>query len=75
MPQVSTRGPVRVVVLKLKRFLDARGFLSETYDKHHLTKAGIKVDFVQDNLLMSHRPRTLRGLHFQREPVRASQAD
>jgi dTDP-4-dehydrorhamnose 3,5-epimerase len=37
-----------VVVLKPERFLDARGFLSETYNKHDLTKAGIKVDFVQD---------------------------
>ena len=58
-----------VVVLKPKRFLDARGFFSETYNKRDLAEAGIKVDFVQDNLSMSRQSGTLRGgLHFQREP-------
>jgi dTDP-4-dehydrorhamnose 3,5-epimerase len=57
-----------VVVLKPKRFLDTRGFFSETYNKRDLAEAGIKVDFVQDNLSMSRQSGTLRGLHFQREP-------
>jgi len=57
-----------VVVLKPKRFLDARGFFSETYNRRDLAEAGIEVDFVQDNLSMSRQLGTLRGLHFQREP-------
>jgi dTDP-4-dehydrorhamnose 3,5-epimerase len=57
-----------VVVLKPKRFLDARGFFSETYNRRDLAEAGIEVDFVQDNLSMSRQRGTLRGLHFQREP-------
>ena len=57
-----------VLVLKPKRFMDARGFFSETYNRRDLAEAGIEVDFVQDNLSMSRQPGTLRGLHFQREP-------
>jgi dTDP-4-dehydrorhamnose 3,5-epimerase len=57
-----------VVVLKPKRFLDARGFFSESYNRRELAEAGIDVDFVQDNVSMSRQPGTLRGLHFQREP-------
>jgi dTDP-4-dehydrorhamnose 3,5-epimerase len=57
-----------VLLLRPKRFLDARGFFSETYNRRDLAEAGIEVDFVQDNLSMSRQQGTLRGLHFQREP-------
>jgi dTDP-4-dehydrorhamnose 3,5-epimerase len=57
-----------VFVLKPRRFEDWRGFFSESYNKKRLAEAGIAIDFVQDNLSLSEPVRTLRGLHFQREP-------
>ena len=57
-----------VLVLTPKRFHDRRGFFCEAYSKRRLARAGIDVDFVQDNVSMSRPRGTLRGLHFQREP-------
>jgi dTDP-4-dehydrorhamnose 3,5-epimerase len=57
-----------ILILKPKRFVDARGFFSESYNKRTLAQAGIDIAFVQDNLSFSGTPLTLRGLHFQREP-------
>jgi dTDP-4-dehydrorhamnose 3,5-epimerase len=36
------------IIIPAKR-LDRRGFLSETYSKKGLAKAGVELDFVQDN--------------------------
>ena len=57
-----------VMVLEPARFCDARGFLSESYNKRLLAELGIDIDFVQDNVSFSVAPTTLRGLHFQRPP-------
>ena len=58
----------QVLMLKPQRFTDSRGFFSESYNKAVLERAGISVDFVQDNLAYSTSQLTLRGIHFQREP-------
>lgn len=58
-----------VVILKPKRFQDRRGFFCETYSKRRLAEAGLNVDFVQDNISVSKPRGTLRGLHFQKEPL------
>ncbi len=47
---------------------DRRGFFSETYNKQALAKAGIVLDFVQDNHSLSELAGTIRGLHFQEPP-------
>lgn len=52
-----------------RRFADDRGFFAEVYNEHDLALAGIAVRFVQDNLALSLRPGTVRGLHFQRPPA------
>ncbi|MEM7225578.1 MAG: dTDP-4-dehydrorhamnose 3,5-epimerase [Pseudomonadota bacterium] len=57
-----------VVVITPKRFGDARGFFSETYNRAALSTEGIELDFVQDNHSLSADPGTLRGLHFQTPP-------
>lgn len=58
-------GPLLVQV---KRFEDARGFFSETYNARTFAEAGIKSAFVQDNHSLSREKGTVRGLHFQRPP-------
>jgi dTDP-4-dehydrorhamnose 3,5-epimerase len=58
-----------VFMLKPKRFEDARGFFTESYNKRQLAELGIAVEFVQDNLSYSKGRGTLRGLHFQTRPL------
>lgn len=53
-----------VIILEPKVFGDHRGFFLESYQKERYAKAGIDVDFVQDNISFSVR-NTLRGLHYQ----------
>jgi dTDP-4-dehydrorhamnose 3,5-epimerase len=53
-----------VLLVEPRVFDDSRGYFMETYQKERFREAGIKVDFVQDNLSYSWRG-TLRGLHYQ----------
>jgi len=60
-----------VILIKPKVFEDERGFFMETYVKEDFEKAGIKVEFIQENHSKS-KYGVLRGLHFQREPYAQS---
>jgi len=51
------------------RYLDDRGWFSETYHEQRLRDLGITCRFVQDNQSNSKRAGTLRGLHFQLPPA------
>jgi len=57
-----------VLVLTPKRFDDARGFFSETYNERLWREAGIDLRFVQDSHAYSAEPGTVRGLHYQLPP-------
>ena len=57
-----------VLILTPKRFGDARGFFSESWNRRTLAEHGIEMDFVQDNHSMSEAVDTVRGLHFQAPP-------
>jgi dTDP-4-dehydrorhamnose 3,5-epimerase len=57
-----------VLLLTPRRFADDRGFFSETYSLRTLREAGICDAFVQDNMSVSHKAGTVRGLHYQRPP-------
>lgn len=57
-----------VKILRPRRFADARGFFSEVWNRSVLAKAGIALDFVQDNHSLSHAVGTVRGLHYQSPP-------
>jgi dTDP-4-dehydrorhamnose 3,5-epimerase len=57
-----------VMILTPRRFGDARGWFSETWNADVLAKAGISLRFVQDNHSYSAAANTLRGLHYQRPP-------
>jgi len=60
-----------VILIKPKVFEDERGFFMETYVKEDFEKAGINVEFIQENHSKS-KYGVLRGLHFQREPYAQS---
>ena len=55
-------------LLTPKRFRDARGFFVESYNKQTLAAHGLNFDFVQDNVSLSAKSGTIRGLHFQSPP-------
>ena len=57
-----------VLILEPRRFGDARGWFSETWNAATLAAAGLDLAFVQDNQSFSAPRHTLRGLHFQRPP-------
>ena len=58
-----------VLIIEPKVFGDNRGWFTETYSKKALVEAGIEVEFVQDNHSYSAQKGTLRGLHFQMNPM------
>lgn len=57
-----------VVVVEPKVFGDYRGWFMETHNESNFLKAGIDVNFVQDNQSFSAAKGTLRGLHYQLNP-------
>lgn len=57
-----------VLILTPRRFGDARGWFSETWNAASLAEAGLDLAFVQDNHSFSAASGTLRGLHYQRPP-------
>ena len=59
-------GPVLV---RPRRFGDARGWFMESWSREAFAKAGIGVLFVQDNHSLSAERGVLRGLHFQAPPA------
>ncbi len=66
--QVTQLDIAEVKLIVPNRFEDRRGFFSEIYNARLLAEAGIPDTFVQDNLSLSTRVGTIRGLHFQRPP-------
>lgn len=66
-----TVEPLRIpgpLIIRPEKHTDSRGFLSETYSRSALEDAGLDVDFVQDNHVLSKTAGTIRGLHFQVPP-------
>lgn len=63
MQAMETRLP-GVLLLKPEIFLDARGFMTESWNHQTFSGLGLDLDFVQDNHSRSTRG-VLRGLHYQ----------
>ena len=57
-----------VIVLTPRRFGDARGFFSESWNRDRMAGLGLDFAFVQDNHSLSAQAGTIRGLHFQSLP-------
>lgn len=56
-----------LIIIEPTIFEDPRGYFFESYNREKYVQAGLKVEFVQDNLSMSQK-NVLRGLHFQAPP-------
>lgn len=56
-----------LLVIKPRVFEDARGFFYESYNRDQFKKAGLDVDFCQDNQSKSSYG-VVRGLHYQLSP-------
>ncbi len=57
-----------IILITPKKFIDERGFFSETYNRNSLADAGINAEFVQDNHSLSIPKAVIRGLHYQKPP-------
>lgn len=68
MVDVETTEIAEIKIVRPKRHGDDRGFFSEWYNRKALSAQGIAADFIQDNLALSVRKGTVRGLHFQSPP-------
>ena len=58
-----------VYIIEPKVFGDSRGWFMESWSKKKFENAGFNVDFVQDNQSYSKQKGTLRGLHYQLNPM------
>jgi dTDP-4-dehydrorhamnose 3,5-epimerase len=61
-------GPPGLALLTPRRFGDARGWFSETWNAQRMAEAGFDIAFVQDNHAFSADAMTVRGLHYQAPP-------
>jgi dTDP-4-dehydrorhamnose 3,5-epimerase len=68
MTEIRALGLDGVFEIIPRKFGDARGFFSETYNAERMRQAGLALEFVQDNHSYSAAKGVLRGLHYQLPP-------
>ncbi len=68
MEKIETALP-GVYILEPQVFGDYRGYFMETYSKRTFAQLGIDRTFVQDNESFTQKKGTLRGIHFQQDPM------
>lgn len=66
--QIEPASLPEVLILTPRRYADARGWFSETWNAARMSEAGFDLPWVQDNHSFSARKGTVRGLHFQSPP-------
>ncbi len=71
MRKIETSLP-GVIIIEPQVFGDHRGWFMETYSQEVFKKAGIDTIFVQDNQSYTKEKGTLRGIHFQNDPMAQS---
>lgn len=64
--ETSLKG---VFLIEPQVFGDARGWFMESWSKRKFEDAGLPVEFLQDNQSFSAQKGTLRGLHYQLNPM------
>jgi dTDP-4-dehydrorhamnose 3,5-epimerase len=68
MKKIDTGLP-GVAVLEPQVFGDYRGYFMETYSSRVFAELGVDGAFVQDNQSFTQKKGTLRGIHFQMNPM------
>ena len=58
-----------VVILEPQVFGDHRGWFMESWSLKNMDNLGIHVNFVQDNQSFTAKKGTIRGIHFQQNPM------
>ena len=58
-----------VFIIEPQVFGDKRGWFMESWSKRKMEEAGIHAEFIQDNQSFSATKGTLRGLHYQLNPM------
>ena len=58
-----------VFIVEPQVFGDARGWFMESWSKRKFAEAGLDIEFLQDNQSFSATKGTLRGLHYQLNPM------
>lgn len=68
MKCIETKLP-GVYIIEPQIFGDSRGYFMETYNVQSFCDMGINTVFVQDNQSFTAKNGTLRGIHFQNNPM------
>jgi dTDP-4-dehydrorhamnose 3,5-epimerase len=68
MRKINTKLP-EVYIIEPRVFGDHRGWFMETWSEAKFKELGINKYFVQDNHSFTSKKGTLRGLHFQNNPM------
>lgn len=68
MNKIETKLP-GVYIIEPQVFGDHRGWFMESWSSSKMKDLGIDVDFVQDNQSYTSQKGTLRGIHFQQDPM------
>jgi len=71
MKKIKSKLP-GVYIIEPQVFIDHRGWFMETWSEGKLKELGINVRFVQENHSYTAKKGTLRGLHFQNNPMAQS---
>ncbi len=58
-----------VFILEPQVFGDQRGWFMETWSERNMVNVGLSIHFVQDNESFTAKKGTLRGIHFQQNPM------
>lgn len=69
--KVSELG-LGVLIIEPDYYEDHRGYYSESYSKRSFAEHNIQVEFIQDNHSYSKSKGTIRGVHFQNNPMAQS---
>lgn len=54
--------------IELEKKVDERGFFARTWCVNEFTEHGLNTNFVQQNMSLTLKKGTLRGMHFQKAP-------
>jgi len=65
---IETKLP-GVVILEPQVFGDSRGWFMESWSEKNMEEVGLNVRFVQDNQSFTAKKGTLRGIHYQQNPM------